>query len=82
MERVAGGGERSQGSLLLTSGSRGRNFLRQHDWGVISEEARWGNHLSNWINNCPGDFKPLYYKRYVDDTFAIFRNRQQAESFF
>ena len=39
------------------------------------------HHENNWINNCPGDFKPLYYKRYVDDTFAIFRNRQQAERF-
>ena len=24
-------------------------------------------HESNWLKDCPKDFKPVYYKRYVDD---------------
>ena len=28
-----------------------------------------------WLNDFPGEFKPVYYKRYVDDKFALFRFR-------
>ena len=35
-----------------------------------------------WLNECPMDFKPTYYKRYVDDTFVIFKNEDQARKFF
>ena len=27
-------------------------------------------HKSNWMKDCPKDFKPVYYKRYVDDIFV------------
>ena len=26
----------------------------------------------NWLQNCPSDFKPRYYRRYVDDIFVLF----------
>ena len=29
-------------------------------------------HEQIWLNDCPEDFKPVYYKRYVDDIFALF----------
>ena len=25
-----------------------------------------------WLNDCPDEFKPVYYKRYVDDLFVLF----------
>ena len=25
-----------------------------------------------WLRNCPSDFKPHYYRRYVDDIFVLF----------
>ena len=25
-----------------------------------------------WLQNCPSDFKPHYYRRYVDDVFVLF----------
>ena len=31
-------------------------------------------HEQNWLNNCPTEFKPLYYKRYVDDIFVLLPN--------
>ena len=34
-----------------------------------------------WIDNCPADFKPIYYKRYVDDTFIIFKDQNNAQAF-
>lgn len=31
-------------------------------------------HEQNWLANCPIEFKPVLYKRYVDDTFTLFRS--------
>ena len=39
-------------------------------------------HETQWLNNCPSEFKPLLYRRYVDDTFIIFRERKDALKFF
>ena len=33
------------------------------------------------MNHCPMNFKPLYYKRYVDDTFTIFEDNSSAMNF-
>ena len=49
-----------------------------------------GGHLANiflchyekkWLENCPIEFKPLYYKRYLDDTFIIFKDPSHANLF-
>ena len=34
-----------------------------------------------WLNNCPDEFKPVYYKRYVDDLFVLFRSAHDLETF-
>ena len=34
-----------------------------------------------FLDNCPFEFKPILYRRYVDDIFCIFRNRQQVNTF-
>lgn len=31
-------------------------------------------HESRWLQNCPVEFKPILYKRYVDDSFLLFEN--------
>ena len=38
-------------------------------------------HERHWIANCPQEFKPLIYKRYVDDTFTVFRDASHAPKF-
>jgi len=38
-------------------------------------------HESEWINNCPVEFKPAFYRRYVDDTFLLFKNPSSVEKF-
>ena len=40
------------------------------------------HHESIWLDDCPIDFKPVFYKRYVDDTFVIFKKREHAQKFF
>ena len=38
-------------------------------------------HEMNRINNCPPEFKLLFYRRYVDDTFVLFNNTIQIQPF-
>ena len=34
-----------------------------------------------WLENCPSEFKPLYYRRYVDDIFVLFRAPEHIDYF-
>ena len=34
---------------------------------------------SNWLEDSPKDFKPVYYKRYVDDIFVLFNKTEHAQ---
>ena len=38
-------------------------------------------HEKIWLQNCPSEFKPVIYGRYVDDTFLLFRSRHLIEKF-
>ena len=38
-------------------------------------------HERSWISDCPARFKPTYYRRYVDDTFLLFRSRGNVSEF-
>ena len=39
-------------------------------------------HENNWLTHCPDAFRPILYKRYVDDTFLIFETQEQIDGFF
>ena len=34
-----------------------------------------------WLDNCPTQFKPAYYKRYVDDSFILFKSKDHIIPF-
>ena len=38
-------------------------------------------HESKWLADCPDEFKPLKYSRYVDDCFLAFKSKEQANKF-
>ena len=38
-------------------------------------------HEQNWLNNCPNSFKPVFYRRYVDDTLVFFKKKDHAMRF-
>ena len=39
-------------------------------------------HFENiWLENCPGHFKPIIYRRFVDDTFLLFQTKDHVEKF-
>ena len=34
-----------------------------------------------WLNDCPDDFKPVFYARYIDDTFVLKKDRSPSKLF-
>ena len=39
------------------------------------------HHEINWLDNCPVQFKPTYYKRYVDDVILLFKSKDHVNKF-
>ena len=39
------------------------------------------HHEKIWLENCPTDFKPLFYRRNVDDSFILFKSHEHIEPF-
>ena len=39
------------------------------------------NFEDQFLATCPGDFKPIYYRRYVDDCFLVFKDKAHVELF-
>ena len=40
-----------------------------------------GHHECKWLSDCPPDFAPISYSRYVDDCFLVFKQKQHAQLF-
>ena len=38
-------------------------------------------HEEKWLSDCPVQFRPRYYRRYVDDVFLMFQNRSHVKKF-
>ena len=38
-------------------------------------------HEKTWFNNCPQGFKPVFYRRYVDDIFILFKSNDHLKYF-
>ena len=39
-------------------------------------------HFENiWLENCSTQLKPVVYRKYVNDTFLLFRSTEHAEKF-
>ena len=34
-----------------------------------------------WLRDCPAEFKPMFYRRYVDDTFMVFKDSSHIPLF-
>ena len=38
-------------------------------------------HEEIWLNNCPTTFKPVYYRRYIDDIIVLFKDKSHLALF-
>ena len=50
-------------------------------WGPILANIFLLHHEEKWLNKCPVEFKPSFYRRYVDDIFVLFKSSESADSF-
>ena len=39
------------------------------------------HHEKKWLNDCPNNFKPVFYKRYVDVIFVLFKKSKHIQLF-
>ena len=39
------------------------------------------HHEQAWLNDCPAHFKPVFYRRYIDDTFLLFNDPSHIDPF-
>ena len=49
--------------------------------GPSLANAFLGYYEKIWLKDCPEEFKPVFYKRYVDDIFVLFRSHEHLEKF-
>ena len=38
-------------------------------------------HEKRWLDKCPEEFKPVFYRRYEDDIFVLFRKEEHLKLF-
>ena len=51
-------------------------------WVIASLANAFVAHYEQiWLNDCPDNFKPVYYKRYVDCIFVLFRYPHHPEKY-
>ena len=85
---------RSTFKKLLTLACNNTYFLFNdtiyHQFDGVAMGSPLGPTLANiflchyeslWLNTCPVTFKPIIYKRYVDDTFTCFHSHDHINSF-
>ena len=39
------------------------------------------HHETKWLNDCPEKFKPVFYKRFLDDIFVLFKRLEHVKPF-
>ena len=39
------------------------------------------HHETKWLNDCPKKYKPVFYKKYVDDIFVLFKRPKHVKPF-
>ena len=49
--------------------------------GPILANIFLSHHDQSWLNKCPIEFKPSFYRRYVDDIFVLFKSFESTDSF-
>ena len=58
--------------------SKSRRIAMGSPLGPTLANAFLGFHETKWLQDCPLDFKPIFYHRYVDDTFVLFKSAEHA----
>ena len=75
-------------AVLDTNFISNNSVYRQTDGVAMGSPLgpAFANIFMSWLeaqilDQCPSSYKPIFYRRYVDDTFALFTNKASAELF-
>ena len=49
--------------------------------GASLAGAFLAHHEQNWLDSCLLEYRPLYYRRYVDDIFVHFKSPDHLKQF-
>ena len=49
--------------------------------GPVFANIFLSHHEKVWLSQCPLEFKPLHFRRYVDDVFALFESEDHVKKF-
>ena len=49
--------------------------------GPTQDNAFLCHYEKIWLNKCPSQIKPVDYRRYVDNTFALFKSKEHLKLF-
>ena len=49
--------------------------------GPLLANAFLCHHETKWLNDYPEKFKPVFYKRYVDNIFVLFKRPEHVKTF-
>ena len=49
--------------------------------GPILANAFLVYHDKNWLEHCPLEYRPLYYRRYIDHVFVLFNSAEPLKRF-
>lgn len=71
----------SSTDLGLESLSRRNRFLFSTSFTFKWMCCRGIPYESNWLNVCPIEVKPTFYRRYVDDICVLFTSLDSTDSF-
>ena len=59
-----------------------KGLLWDHPYRLPWKKKILCHHEEQWLHECPQEFKPLLYRRYVDDTFLVFQKQDHLDAFF
>ena len=88
------GFDRNQFKTLLQFATKKSFFLFNGKYYIQTDGVSMGSPLGptlanvflchwelDWLKKCPKQFKPLYYKRFMDDTFLLFKCQNDVKKF-
>ena len=88
------GMNKEQFKTLLEFAAKGSFFLFNGKFYVQDDGVAMGSPIAPafaniflchweeiWLKKCPKQFQPLYYRRFMDDTFVLFRSQDDVKKF-
>ena len=58
-----------------------RGYAMGSPLGPSMANALLAHHKQNWLESCPLEYRPLYYRRFADGIIVLFKSSDQVKRF-